>query len=63
MNQLLVMMIKQSLDNVMLSEASIKQSKQATTFGSIKPSIKLGTQNVLIDGTVLPFDSINAEKQ
>ena len=29
------MMIQQCLDNVMLSEASIKQSQQATTFASL----------------------------
>ena len=47
------MMIQQSLDNVMLSQASIKRSKQATTFAGLKPSIKLGNKNVVIDPMVL----------
>ena len=47
------MCIQRSLDNVSLSEASVKRSQQAVTLASLKPSVKVGNQQVVIDPMVL----------
>ena len=47
------MYIQQSLDNVLVSEASIKRAHQPVTLVSLKPSIKVGNQNVVIDSMIL----------
>ena len=47
------MCIQRNLDDVSLSEASIKRSQQAVTLASLKPSIKVGNQKVVIDPMVL----------
>ena len=43
--------IQQSLDNV--SGTSIKRLQQAITLASVKPSVKMGNQTVVIDPMVL----------
>ena len=45
--------IQQSMDNVALSVASIKRSHEAVTLASLKPSVKLGNQTVMLDPMVL----------
>ena len=45
--------IQESLGNVALSDASIKQSQQAITLPSLKASIKMGKQTVAISPMVL----------
>ena len=47
------MCIQRSLDNVSLREASIKRSMQAVTLASLKPSIKVDNQKVVIDPMVV----------
>ena len=45
--------IQQTLDNVALSDASIKRSQQAITLTSLKSSVKEGNQTIVIDPMVL----------
>ena len=47
--------IQEILDNVALSNASIKRSQQAITLASLKPSVKVGSETVVIDPIVLFF--------
>ena len=45
--------IQDSLDGVSLKEATIKQSAQVTTLSSLKPSVKIGNEKVVIDPIIL----------
>ena len=45
--------IQGNLDNVPLSEASIKSSKKAITLATLKPSVAIGKDHVVIDPIVL----------
>ena len=44
---------QESLDNVSLSAASIKRSEKAITLASLKPSVKIKNDDVIIDPLVL----------
>ena len=45
--------IQQSMDNVALSDASIKRLQQAIPLSSLKPSVKVGNQTIVINPMAL----------
>ena len=45
--------IEENLDNVLLSEASIKRSKKVITLATFKPSVAIGKNHVVINPIVL----------
>ena len=45
--------IQDSLDGVSLKEATVKRSAQATALSSLKPSVKIGNEKVIIDPMIL----------
>ena len=45
--------IQESLDGISLGESTIKRSTQAVTLRSLKPSIKIGNEKVVIDRMIL----------
>ena len=45
--------IQDSLDGVALKEAIVKRSAEATTLSSLKPSVKMGNEKVVVDPMIL----------
>ena len=46
-------LIQDSLDGLSLKEAPVKRSTQATSLSSLKPSVKIGNEKVVIDPMIL----------
>ena len=45
--------VQNSLDGVSFREATVKQSSQATNLSSLKPSVKIGNEKIVIDSMIL----------